>query len=131
MVGTRIWQLVLPQNAILPAIRIQLITVLGNVHLMGETNLFRTRIQIDAYAGVTSGGDPYRTASDLAAAVHGNWLTTPVTFGLQGWRGDVGGTPPAIAIRGISRVDREPFYEAEERQLIRMRQDYYVMWKWR
>lgn len=131
LVGTRVYQLRLPQGATLPAVRVQQIGDVGSMHQRGETNLYRTRVQVDAYAGEASGTDPYAAATTLADAIHGDWQdgSPAPPQGLSGWQGDASGSPPAIRVVTAIRVTRAVSYDSDELRQVRVRQDYQVTWK--
>lgn len=126
LVGTRVYQMKLPQSPALPAVRVQRISGVGRQHLRGPDGLFRSRVQIDAYAQET--GDWYTSVTAVAAAVRGNGAGTLAT-GVWGWMGELGGSPPAILVRNIELMhDGLPALEAGELRLARVRQDYMVHW---
>ena len=127
LVGSRVYQLKLPQKPTLPAIRVQQISEADEHHLRGRDGVVRTRIQVDAYAH-ESAADPYATATAVAAAVHGDGLG-PGASGLSGFAGGVGGSPSSLQILFAERVARVPEYESDELRLVRIRQDYMVTWK--
>jgi hypothetical protein len=131
LIGSRVYQLRLPQGTALPAVRVQQIGDVGDLHQRGETNLFRTRVQVDVYAVEASGTDPYDAATTLADAIHGAWLDGSPTppNGLSGWHGVASGSPPAIRVLTAIRVARAVSYEADELRQVRVRQDYQVTWK--
>lgn len=117
LVGQRIFQLILPQDVELPAVRIQTISEPQPYHLRGPADLKRTRIQIDCY-GKTTGFktgdlDPYTVVSNVAAAV--NAVLSGVKFKLQD-----------VNVQGIFRVTRRALYEGEELRLVRVSQDFEV-----
>lgn len=124
LVGTRVYQLKLPQKGTLPAVRVQLISEPTSYHLRGGSGMYRSRVQVDAYAAEASGGDPYASATDVAAAIHGD----DAGSGLSGWTEDVGGSPPSMRVHTVQRVDRRVSYDAEERREVRCQQDYMVHW---
>jgi hypothetical protein len=127
----RVYQLRLPQGSTLPAVRVQHVGEVGSMHQRGETNLFQTRVQVDAYAGEASGADPYSEATALADAIHGDWQdgSPAPPNGLSGWQGYSTGSPPAIRVLAAIRVARALSYEADELRQVRVRQDYQVTWK--
>lgn len=124
LVGTRIRQLRLRQGDTLPAVRVQVISEPTEYHLRGGVGLYRSRVQVDAYAMEASGSDPYASATAVAEAIHGD----DAGSGLSGWTGELGGSPPALKIHTIQRVDRAVEYDAEELRQVRCRQDYMVHW---
>lgn len=131
IVGSRVHQLVLPQEPTLPAIRVQLIDDVPSYHLRGENGLVPSRVQVDSYAGIASGQDPYARAGALASAVEGNWEggSPSPPSGLSGWRGSLGGSPPSFYIGFAKRVDRAATFEAAPVSMVRIRLDYIVWWK--
>lgn len=125
IVGTRVWQLLLPQSATLPAVRVQRISgVEMGAHTRGARGVAWARIQIDAVAGVRDGANAYTTASELAEAIAGDGATT----GVLGWKGSIG-TPP-LTIQGIfSLAEPVAEFEAEELQRVRIRRDVQVVFE--
>lgn len=124
LVASRVYQLKLPQSPTLPAIRVQLISEPTSYHLRGGSGMYRSRIQIDAYAAERSGADPYGAAVDVADAIHGD----DAGAGLSAWQGNTGSSPPSLRIHACMRVDRQVGYDAEELREVRVRQDYLVHW---
>lgn len=124
IVGTRIFQLKLPQTPTLPAIRVQEIDVVDGYHLRGEVSLKPARVQVDVFVPERSAQDPLEQAHALADAIHGDGNGTSAT-GLSGWIGDIGGSP-AVRVHGMFRKDRADTYEGDELRLVRTRQDYMV-----
>lgn len=129
LVETRVYQLRLPQGATLPAVRVQQISEDEPYHLRGIVNASMARVQIDAYAAESSGGDPYATATALADAIAGDWRTGTPPNGLSGWQGTVGGSPPTAAVRFAERLTRQVMYEGDELRLVRVSQDYRLHWQ--
>lgn len=117
LVGQRIYQLILPQNPTLPAIRLQVISEPVIYHLRGAVNLMRTRVQIDAYGSTTltagSTTDPYAVVNNVADAVDAV---------LAGGRFTI----DTVKVTAAFRVTRRAFYEAEELRVIRVSQDFDV-----
>jgi hypothetical protein len=131
LVSSRVYQLRLPQGSPLPAVRVQQISDVGDMHQRGETNLFRTRVQVDAYAQEASGADPYDAATTLADAINGDWQdgSPAPPNGLSGWQGESSGSPPDIRVLMTFRVARAVTYDPDELRQVRVRQDYQVIWK--
>lgn len=127
LVSTRIYNLKLPQKPTLPAVRVQKIASVRDQHLRGPGHLYKTRVQVDAYAAESSGTDPYATVSAVAAAIRGDGLG-PVASGLWGWIGDAGGSPSLHIYNAELVSDDDPFYEAAELRAVRIRQDYVIHW---
>jgi hypothetical protein len=118
LVAARIYQLKLPQNPTLPAIRVQLISDALSYHLRGEEGIRRSRVQVDVY--VADAGDAYAAAEQLAEAVHA--ALSGARFTLSD-----GGSPASTAtVTGVFREARGTLYEAEELRLVRIQQDYSV-----
>ena len=128
LVGQRIYQLLLPQQVQMPAVRVQEISEATEYHERGEVNAYITRVQVDAYAAPASGQDPYVVAVSVADAVHGGYVNGQAVA-LSGWRGLAGGSPAALQVDHCRRVDRRAMFEAEELRLVRVRQDYFVHWR--
>ncbi len=117
LVGSRVYQLKLPQKPTLPAVRVQLIDEPVTYHLRGGYTLTRARVQTDAFASEASGGDPYRSALAVAEAID---------TALSGQRFTSQGSPPERQITGAFREDRRVMYEADELREVRVLQDYIV-----
>lgn len=123
-VGTRGYQLVLPQKATLPAFRVQLISDVTRMTLTGElTNLFWARLQVDVWTHTRDNGDGYATAREAGIAIR-NALALPSAGG-QTW--SAGGSPAEIDITSVQPLDTAVEYLAEELRQIRVRQDFGVM----
>jgi len=116
-VGTRIYQLVLPESPTYPAVRVQLIDDPMSSHLRGVNALTRARVQTDAYIEAT-GDDPYATVTQLVTDIIGA-LTDDGPF--------TAGSPPARRVTGVLPIlPRMVMYEADELRLIRVMQDFFV-----
>lgn len=129
--GQRVHQVKLPQSPIYPAVRIQLIDEVPSYHARGENNLTPSRVQVDAFGQEASGYPAYVWANRLAQAINGQWTQgspAPPT-GLSGWRGSFGGSPPALRIDFIRRIDRSVSYVPLELRVVTVRQDFLVWWK--
>lgn len=124
--GSRVWQLKLPQEPVLPAVRVQLVAGVHRQHLRGPDGLTFTRVQVDSFAA-ESGADPYDSVRDLADAIKGDGLGANAS-GLWGFTGEMGS--PAIRVANVELVSDGPVdYEGEELKLLRIRQDYRVHWR--
>lgn len=121
--GARVYQLRLPQHATLPAVRVQVIDDLDTYHLRGGAGLKRARVQVDAFAQESSGGDPYEAAQALADEINGD----DAGSGLSGYMGSEGS--PGFDIAAIFRVFRRSSYESEELRQVRIQQDYEVHYR--
>ena len=129
LVSTRIYQLVLRQNRVLPAVRMAVIPGMQGQHLRGPDGLWRTRVQIDAYAKEADGIAWYSQAAAVAAAVRGDGLGSNAT-GLWGWIGESGGSPAEIGVQNVELTHSGmPEYEAGEEHRVRIRQEYVVVWR--
>lgn len=121
LVSTRIYQFKVRQGSAWPVVRVQIVGETTQYHLRGEVGVYRTRVQVDAFAEETSGGDPYAGATALASAIHGDGAGS----GLSAWVGAIGD----LLISSCQRIDRDVMYDAEERRLVRCRQDYMLWWR--
>lgn len=124
LAGDRVWMLKLPQFPQLPAVRVELIDDVTDYHLRGGNLLKRARVQVDAYAGESGGGDPYDTAADLANQINGDDAGSGLSAAW--WDSAIS---PACEVTGVFRLDRFVSYEAEEQRLVRIRQDYDVHYR--
>lgn len=128
LVGARVYQLVLRQGSILPAIRVQRVSGTRDYHLRGRTNLKESRIQVDVYASSES-GSPYATPVAVAAAVSGDGLGENAT-GLDGFKGDIGGSPPTVRVEFTRCTeDGRPEFEPDDLKQVRIRMEYRIRWK--
>jgi hypothetical protein len=116
IVGTRIYQLLIPQSAVLPAVRVQLVDEPLMYHLRGDDGARRSRVQIDHYADASS-GDAYLTARQMSDATEN---------AISGQRFFLG-SPSEIEVTGSILIDRRPFFEAEELRQVRMLMEF-VIW---
>ena len=116
LVDGRVYQLILPQDADLPAVLVQLISEPTSQHLRGVDRLTGARVQTDVYAPTTSGTDPYAVAEDVAAAIDA---------ALSGRKLDVG-TGDGRHVANVQRLSRRPLYEGGELREVRMQQDFAV-----
>ncbi len=123
LAGTRVYLDKAPQGTAYPVVVVQLVDDVNFYHLRGPNGLQRARVQVDAYAQETSGVDAYAVAAELAESINGDGLGLYAS-GLSGWYGHIG--DPGISVQGCFRIDRTRYYEAEEVQHVRIRQDYYV-----
>jgi hypothetical protein len=117
IVDGRGYQLKLPQSPSYPAIRVQLISeVEAYVLTAALTNFFKARVQVDSWASDASASDPYAAARALGQAV--NDSLAGASF-----------TQDDVEVSSIQLIDRVVDYEAEELRLIRVRQDYAVVFR--
>lgn len=122
LVGTRVYQLKLPQKPTLPAIRVQLISEPATLHMRGPDGMVRSLIQVDAFANEIDAAnpDPYGTVTRLADAVDD---------ALHGAAFPSTDSPPSVQVLMVKRENRMPLYEAAELRIVRISQDYYVWWR--
>lgn len=111
--ASRVYQLKLPQQPTLPAIRVQLISEPAIYHLRGFTNLLQAVVQIDAFANEFDvlRPDPYDTVQQLSVAIDRC---------LSGSRFH----DPPITVAGSVRLGRQPLYDADELRLARIMHEY-------
>ena len=84
VVGTRVYQLILPQNAVLPAVRIQLIDEPVRSHLRGVDTLRDALIQVDCYGDEAQGYSALGVVADLVVRAVLGWPARAVpTTGLS------------------------------------------------
>ncbi len=113
LVNDRVYQLVLPQGATLPAIRVQLIDDPQTKHLRGPNGLTAARVQVDAYDEEGSGHDPYTVVASVAEAVNTALVMEPFEIG-------------AVQVQCATRVDKRAMHDADELNIVRILQDYIV-----
>jgi hypothetical protein len=113
MVGARVYQLKLPQQPTLPAIRVQLIAEPARYHLRGVVNAWEALVQVDAYANEFDPAypDPYDRVQTLAAVIDETVSGQTTTL-------------DTIAIVGCFRDSRMPLYEPQALREARILQDY-------
>jgi hypothetical protein len=113
LVGPRVYQLKLPQQPTLPAIRVQLIAEPARYHLRGVVNAWEALVQVDAYANEFDPAfpDPYDRVAQIAAAIDAALSGVIATVG-------------TIAVIGSFRTARSPLYEPGELRLARILQEY-------
>jgi Protein of unknown function (DUF3168) len=116
-VAGRVYQLKLPQQPTLPAVRVQLVSEPAIYHLRGVTNLYEALVQVDAFANEYDllRPDPYDTVTQLADAIDAC---------LSGARFTIS----PIQVQGSFRVNRAPLYDSEELRLARIMQEYRVFY---
>ena len=115
--AARIYNGVLPQDAVFPAIRVQRVSEDERMHLRGMGRR-RTRVQVDA---ISAAGDPVGAAQAIDSAIHGNGSGSA----LVGFKGTVGGyTVDAVLPTGV----REG-YDADELRQYRVMRDVFVWWQ--
>jgi hypothetical protein len=126
IVGTRGYQLILPQKPTLPALRVQLISEIERLRLDGElTNLFWARVQVDLWTNTRDNGDGYALAREGGIAIR-NALALRSAGG-QSFSS--GGSPGELEVTSVEPLDKAIDYEAGELRQIRARQDFGVMFR--
>lgn len=113
LVSTRVYQLTLPQEPTLPAIRVALIVSQEDPHLRGPNRTERTRVQVDIFTKAASGADPYASAEAIDDAVR--MALTGAPFEVTGRR--VSGVLPDV---------RRATYDAAELREVQMSRDFIV-----
>lgn len=115
LIGQRVYQLILPQIAVYPALRVQLFDEDEPQHLRGPSGLVFGFVQIDSYAQVGSGTDPYEQATTLGAVVHNALMFEPFT------------SPASPSIEMVAKkIGRQAMFEPDERRIVRIMQQYKI-----
>lgn len=115
LVGSRVYQLRLPQSAKFPAIRVQLVDEPRAYHFRGKNKLTAARVQVDAFSSERSGVDPYDEASRVADAVEAALLAAA--------KSDVEGQRHFSAAYELMR---RPQYDGEDLREVRVIQDFWI-----
>ena len=115
-----VWQLVIPQSADTPAVRVQLISEIRPPHLRGPAGMSFARIQTDVYVGVEDSDDPYALSTDIMEAVETALFPEPF---------EAGGSPVEIAVALAAPQGRSPMYDPLETKRVAQTQDFFVWWK--
>lgn len=123
LAGSRIYLVMIPQSPTMPCVRVQQISQVDEgVHDRGAGGVGWARVQVDAIANLTTGGNGYTTVRNLTKAIHGNGRG-PQATGLLGWRGIIGD----LTVQGIfSILDGVAEITPDALQQIRIRRDYAV-----
>jgi len=128
VVSSRIYVLMLPQRATLPAIRLTLIPGGPDpLHLRGLVGTVTDRVQVDAFTDAATTGDPLETARAIADAVYGE-MTGGTATGLAGWAGAIGSPATRVDLIEPAAAPIEQFLADELRQVV-ISQDYYVHYR--
>jgi hypothetical protein len=118
IVGDRVYNFMLPQSPILPAVRVYSIgDPPQQYHLRGPDALIAGRVQIDAIVDGRTSSDPWGTAWQLAEAIDA---------ALSGQVFTDAGSPPSVRVRAMFRKTRMPIYHPEELRQFKVIQDYEV-----
>ncbi len=115
-----VWQLIIPQSAETPAVRVQLVSERRPPHLRGPAGTSFARIQTDVYVGVADVSDPYALATDIMEAVELALFPEPF---------QAGGSPVEIEVVGAFPQGRFPMYDPGEVKRVAQTQDFFVWWK--
>lgn len=119
IVAQRIYEIALPQSAIVPAIKVQVIADPKSYHLRGPLKQSRTRVQVDAAVSeraVSVSDDPGANLNALAEAIDDSLSGQTFTVG----------TPPSLKVTGVFRWDRQKLRLPEELRYLRVMLDYIV-----
>lgn len=123
IVSTRVYLKKLPQSPTYPCALVQIVSEITSYHLRGESGLKVARVQVDDFAKELSGIDPYALATTVADVIHGDGGGS----GLSGFSGDIGS--PAFRIFLIQRLGRRADYDPDEVKVLRVSQDYQVIFR--
>lgn len=112
LVGSRVYNQLLPQSPTLPAVVVQDISQLEGAHLRGADGVFRTRVQIDVYAKTKASADA------VDEAIHGDGAGSGLAF-FTGTAGD-------LQIDVIRPEAKRDGFEPGELRQFRVMRDYFV-----
>lgn len=118
LVGTRVYQGILPQSLTLPAVRVQRISEDAIQHLRGGVDLIRTRVQVDS---VSDSADAVGESHAVDAAIVGDQSGSA----LLGWRGVAAG----ITVTDVQPAGLVERFDPDELQQYRVMRDVIVSWK--
>lgn len=122
LVGTRVWQLKLPQSPTLPAVVVQLISDPSEHHLRGEVGQTRSRVQVDCYGKDSGVADPYEAVTDVAEAV------SDALCGVEPFTVAGAGSPSVDRyVQFVRRLSRMSMHEGDELRVVRVTQDFLVV----
>lgn len=124
VVSTRGYQLKLPQNPVLPALRVQLIGEVESYTLTALTNFFVARIQVDLWTAESIGSDPY-----TAVRAGGRAIRNALVIASCGGQSFSVGSPSDVQVTSVRTLDRTVTYEADELRMIRLQQDFSVVYR--
>jgi Protein of unknown function (DUF3168) len=115
LVGARVYQLKLPQQPTLPAVRVQLVSEPAIYHTRGVVNCYQALIQVDAFANEFDvvRPDPYDTVEQLADVI--DRCLSGARFTIE-----------PIHVTGSFRASRAPLYDPDELRLARIMQEYRI-----
>lgn len=118
VVQERIFVLRFPQSVRLPALRIQRVDAVEEMHLRGPGTMHRARVQVDSVA--LSGVQ----AEILDELVTGDGITS----GLRAWHGFIGGSP-VFQIALIRPITVRQDYDALELNQYKIMRDFFVWYR--
>jgi hypothetical protein len=129
LVGTRVFELLLPQNERRVSVRFFVLGSARRTHIRGPINQFQQRVQVDGYVPI-GGINPIDEVNELGKAILGDGLGANAT-GLAGWSGIVGGSPdePLHVFDVDVLDDGQLLVEMDEIRRVRIRQEYRVHWR--
>lgn len=123
LVGSRVYSVIFPESVTWPAVRVQDIGQVEDLHLRGAVGAIRGRVQVDVISGVRNGVSSLQEAKTVMALIHGDGGGSGNTpSGLNAWSGSVGS--PAIQVDLIEPVDYRERFEAEEIKAWMISRDY-------
>jgi hypothetical protein len=114
LVSTRIYQGILPQGGLLPALRVQRVSENQPMHTRGSVSVFATRVQIDAVS------DSVDVALNVDAVLYGDGAGSA----LVGFRGSAGG----VLVQGIFPAGAREGYDGAELRQYKVMRDVMVRW---
>lgn len=126
LVSTRVYSVIFPQKPTWPAVRVQDIGQIEELHLRGSVGVIRGRVQVDVVSGERSGVSALAEAKTVMALIHGatQGFASNVATGLAGYSGSIGS--PAVQVDVIEPVDYRERFEAEEVRAYLISRDYFV-----
>jgi hypothetical protein len=116
LVAERIYGLVPPQSATLPAVRLQRVDEEEPGHLRGGSQTRPYIMQVDVFTAMASGVDPYAQALTIAKTVNDallskRWLTTT-------------GSPADLRVKVTRRRNTIEFFDPAERNEVRVMMEF-------
>jgi hypothetical protein len=117
LVNQRIWTLRFPQSPTKPAVLVQHVSDVTEMHLRGASGLQRARIQIDVIAATIV------AARAVDAAIVGDFTGGSPT-GLKGFTGDIGS--PAFSIKFARPIAYRELYDGDELKQARVMRDWEI-----
>jgi hypothetical protein len=117
LVGDRIYQGTLPQEPVLPAVRVQRIGEVITLHLRGSSGMFKERLQVDS---VSDSAEPIGDAQAIDSAVFGDGSGSS----LVGFQGEI----DSFHIYCVEPAGAREQYDGEELRQYRVMRDVFVTW---